>query len=36
MSFTYDELFELERLGYIRGGNAKLALEKSKKYIRRK
>lgn len=33
MTFNYYELFELERLGYIRGGNAKLALEKSKKYI---
>jgi len=33
MNFNYEELFELERLGYIRGGNAKLALEKSKKYI---
>lgn len=33
MTVKYDELFELERLGYIRGGNAKLALEKSKKYI---
>lgn len=36
MIFSYDELFELEKLGYIMGGNAKLALEKSKKYIRRK
>ena len=36
MSFYYDELFELERLGYIMGGNAKLALEKSKRYVRRK
>lgn len=33
MTIKYDELFELERLGYINGGNAKLALEKSKKYI---
>lgn len=36
MKFNYEELFELERLGYIMGGNSKLALEKSKKYIRRK
>lgn len=33
MNFNYEELFELERLGYIRGGNAKLALAKSRKYI---
>lgn len=33
MTFNYEELFELERFGYIRGVNAKLALEKSKKYI---
>ena len=33
MTVKYDELNELEYLGYIRGGNAKLALEKSKKYI---
>lgn len=36
MSFTYDELFELEKLGYIKGCNSKLALEKSKKYIRKR
>lgn len=35
MHFTYEELFELEKLGYIRGVNAKLALAKSRKYIRR-
>ena len=33
MLFNYDELFELENLGYIKGGNAKLLLEKSKKYM---
>ena len=33
MTFNYQELFELEHLGYIRGVNAKLALEKSKKYL---
>lgn len=33
MLFKYEELFELERLGYIKGGNAKLALQKSKKYM---
>jgi ADP-ribose pyrophosphatase len=36
MSFNYEELFELEELGYIRGGNSKLALEKSKKYVRKR
>lgn len=34
MSFTYDELFELEKMGYIRGGNSKLLLEKSKTYMK--
>lgn len=34
MLFKYDELFELEDMGYIKGGNTKLALEKSKKYMR--
>lgn len=34
MLFNYDELFELEDLGYIQGGNAKLLLEKSKKYMK--
>lgn len=34
MLFNYEELFELENMGYIKGGNTKLALEKSKKYIR--
>lgn len=34
MLFNYDELFELEKLGYIKGGNAKLALQKSKEYMR--
>ena len=34
MTFTYDELFELEKLGYIRGCNSKLALEKSKKSMK--
>ena len=29
--FNYDELFELEKLGYIKCCNSKLALEKSKK-----
>lgn len=33
MFFNYEELFELEKLGYIKGGNTKLALEKSKIYI---
>jgi ADP-ribose pyrophosphatase len=35
MTFNYDELFELEKLGYIKGCNTKLALEKSKIYIKR-
>ena len=34
MLFNYDELFELEELGYIKGGNTKLALQKSKEYMR--
>lgn len=34
MMFNYDELFELERLGYIKGCNSKLALEKSKVYMK--
>lgn len=34
MTFNYEELFELERLGYIKGCNSKLALEKSKVYMK--
>lgn len=34
MLFTYDELFELENMGYIKGCNSKLLLEKSKKYMK--
>lgn len=34
MVFNYEELFELERLGYITGCNSKLALEKSKVYMK--
>ena len=34
MLFNYEELFELERLGYIKGSNSKLALEKSKVYMK--
>lgn len=34
MMFNYDELFELEELGYIKGCNTKLALEKSKVYMK--
>ncbi len=30
MTFTYDELLELEKYGYISGGNAKLALSRMK------
>lgn len=35
MLFNYDELFELERYGYIKGANSKLALEKIKTLKRR-
>lgn len=35
MTFTYDELLELERMGYIMGGNSKLALHKIEKYLRK-
>ena len=34
LTFTYDELFELEKLGYIKGCNSKLLLEKSKTYMK--
>lgn len=34
MTFNYDELFELEKMGYINGANTKLALEKSKVYMK--
>ena len=34
MTFNYDELFELEKLGYIKGCNSKLAVEKSKIYMK--
>lgn len=34
MIFNYEELFELEKLGYIKGCNTKLALEKSKTYMK--
>ena len=32
MEFTVDEAFELERLGYIKGCNAKIALQKVKRF----
>ena len=35
MLFSYEELEELEQLGYIKGANTKLALAKTKKYLRR-
>ena len=35
MLFNYEELEELERLGYIKGANTKLTLAKAKNYIRR-
>ncbi len=34
MSFTYEELLELEKMGYICGGNSKLALCRIKNYIK--
>jgi len=34
MTFNYDELFELEELGYIKGCNAKIALAKSKVFLK--
>ena len=34
MTFNYEELFELEKIGYIKGCNTKLALEKSKTYMK--
>lgn len=34
MIFKYEELFELEQMGYIKGCNTKLALEKSKTYMK--
>ena len=34
MMFNYEELFELEKMGYIKGCNTKLALEKSKIYMK--
>ncbi len=36
VSFTLQELLELESLGYIKGGNTKLALAKLKEYIANK
>ena len=35
MIVTYDEALELEEMGYIQGENSIIALEKSKKYIKR-
>lgn len=34
MTFSYEELLELEKLNYIKGCNTKLALEKSKVYMK--
>lgn len=34
MTFNYEELFELEKIGYIKGCNTKLAIEKSKVYMK--
>lgn len=35
MTFTYEELLELEKMGYIMGVNSKLALNKIEKYLRK-
>ena len=35
MLFSYEELEELEQLGYIKGVNTKLAIAKTKKFLRR-
>ena len=35
MMFTYEELLELEKMGYIMGSNSKLALLKIEKYLRK-
>lgn len=35
MVFNYNELLELEEMGYIMGGNTKLALVKTKKYFKK-
>lgn len=34
MLFNYEELFELEKMGYINGANSKITLEKSKVYMK--
>ena len=36
MTFTYDELLELEKIGYICGSNSKLALCRAKDYLGRR
>lgn len=36
IEFTYDELLELEKRGYIMGGNSKLALTRVEKYFKEK
>ena len=35
MKFTFEEILELEKLGYIMGGNNKLAIEKAKTIIKK-
>ena len=35
MTFTYEEVLELVNLGYIKGCNSLLALEKAKTYIKK-
>lgn len=35
MKFNYEELLELEQMGYISSSNSKLAIAKAKKYIKR-
>lgn len=36
ISFTFDELLELEERGYIKGGNSKIAILRMEKYFREK
>lgn len=36
MLFTYEEILELEKLGYIKGSNNKLAIAKAEKHIKKR
>ena len=33
---TYDEVLELNKLGYFTGANSKLAIERAKEYLKRR